>query len=156
MAYIYLTTNLINGKKYIGQHNGSIKDNYLGSGVLLVKAIEKYGKENFKKEILEECDITELDEKEKYWIAYYNALEDENFYNLSKGGQKGDGWEAAFNFNALANSFATLGFSAINKLLPKLFPLQRFSHLMFHIPSTKKVASTTEILECRHSKISTH
>ena len=64
--------------------------------------------------------------------------------------------EAAFNFNALANSFATLGFSAINKLLPKLFPLQRFSHLMFHIPSTKKVASTTEILECRHSKISTH
>ena len=85
MAYIYLATNLINGKKYIGQHNGSIKDNYLGSGVLLVKAIEKYGKENFKKEILEECDITELDEKEKYWIAYYNALEDENFYNLSKG-----------------------------------------------------------------------
>ena len=98
MAYIYLTTNLINGKKYIGQHNGSIKDNYLGSGVLLVKAIEKYGKENFKKEILEECDITELDEKEKYWIAYYNALEDENFYNLSKGGQKGDGWEAARRF----------------------------------------------------------
>ena len=98
MAYIYLTTNLVNGKKYIGQHNGSIKDNYLGSGVLLVKAIEKYGKENFKKEILEECDITELDEKEKYWIAYYNALEDENFYNLSKGGQKGDGWEAARRF----------------------------------------------------------
>lgn len=98
MAYIYLTTNLVNDKKYIGQHNGSIKDNYLGSGVLLVKAIEKYGKENFKKEILEECDITELDEKEKYWIAYYNALEDENFYNLSKGGQKGDGWEAARRF----------------------------------------------------------
>lgn len=95
MAYIYLTTNLVNGKKYIGQHNGDIKDAYLGSGVLLVKAIKKYGKENFKKEILEECAITELDEKEKYWIAYYNALEDENFYNLSKGGQKGDGWEAA-------------------------------------------------------------
>lgn len=95
MAYIYLTTNLVNGKKYIGQHNGDIKDTYLGSGVLLVKAIKKYGKENFKKEILEECPITELDEKEKYWITYYNALEDENFYNLSKGGQKGDGWEAA-------------------------------------------------------------
>lgn len=95
MAYIYLTTNLINGKKYIGQHNGSIKDDYLGSGVLLVKAIKKYGKENFKKEILEECNITELDEKEKYWITYYNAFEDENFYNLAKGGQKGDGWEAA-------------------------------------------------------------
>ena len=69
MAYIYLTTNLVNGKKYIGQHNGSIKDDYLGSGVLLVKAIKKYGKENFKKEILEERDITELDEKEKYWTT---------------------------------------------------------------------------------------
>lgn len=52
MAYIYLTTNLINGKKYIGQHNGSIKDNYLGSGVLLVKAIEKYEKKILKKKFL--------------------------------------------------------------------------------------------------------
>lgn len=95
MAYIYLTTNLVNGKKYIGQHNGSINDGYLGSGVLLVKAIKKYGRENFKKEILEECDIIEIDKKEKYWIAYYNALEDENFYNLSEGGQQGDGWRAA-------------------------------------------------------------
>ena len=33
--YIYLTTNLINGKKYIGKHFGAIDDSYLGSGTLL-------------------------------------------------------------------------------------------------------------------------
>lgn len=93
--FIYLTTNRANGKRYIGQHKGSVKDSYLGSGILLKKAIEKDGKENFTREILELCKEEELDEKEKEWIKRYNALEDENFYNLSEGGQKGDGWKAA-------------------------------------------------------------
>lgn len=44
---IYITTNLINGKIYIGQSIHSNK-NYLGSGVKLKKAIDKYGTENFK------------------------------------------------------------------------------------------------------------
>lgn len=51
MIVIYKTTNLINNKIYVGKdsHNDS---NYFGSGTILVKAIKKYGKENFKKEIL--------------------------------------------------------------------------------------------------------
>jgi hypothetical protein len=47
--YIYITTNLINGKQYIGKHYGLINDDYFGSGILLQKALKKYGKENFKK-----------------------------------------------------------------------------------------------------------
>ena len=51
MFYIYRTTNLINGKTYIGQHKRR-PGRYFGSGLLLKNAIKKYGKENFKVEIL--------------------------------------------------------------------------------------------------------
>ena len=85
--YIYLTTNLVNGKKYIGQHYGELNDSYLGSGNTFKKALNKYGKNNFKKEILEICKNYEiLNEKEQYWIKYYNAVEDPNFYNIATGG----------------------------------------------------------------------
>lgn len=67
-GYIYLTTNLINNKKYIGRHKSPIKDNsYYGSGKIIKEALKKYGKENFSVEILEECNTKEeLFEKEKY------------------------------------------------------------------------------------------
>ena len=96
MFYIYLTTNLINGKKYIGQHKGSPNDSYLGSGTTILKAIAKYGKENFKKEILCFCDSREeADQKEKEFISLYDAVNSRDFYNNAEGGTGGDGWKAA-------------------------------------------------------------
>lgn len=93
--YIYITTNLINGKQYIGQHKGKLNDSYFGSGKNIMKALEKYGKNNFKKEILKICKSrTEADKWEQYYINYYNAVEDDNFYNLQEGGTGGDGWRA--------------------------------------------------------------
>lgn len=90
-GYIYISTNLINGKQYIGQHayNGdSIDPKYLGSGNLFIKALKKYGENNFSCEIIEWCNSYEkLNEREKYWISYYNAVESENFYNLDRGGR---------------------------------------------------------------------
>lgn len=85
--YIYLTTNLINGKKYIGQHYGELKDKYLGSGVAFTRALNKYGKENFKKEILEITTKEQINEREQYYIALHNAFLDENYYNLTIGGE---------------------------------------------------------------------
>lgn len=96
-GYIYLTTNTINNKKYIGQRrafNGSPEDDdYLGSGTILQRAIKLYGKENFTKEILEYCDsLNELNEAEKKWIAYYDAVTSNEFYNIASGGLVGDTW----------------------------------------------------------------
>jgi group I intron endonuclease len=85
---IYKTTNLINGKIYIGKdkHNN---ENYLGSGKILKQAIQKYGKENFKKEIIEECKDEKLWlEREIYWIEYFNSTK--IGYNIALGGHGGD------------------------------------------------------------------
>ena len=94
--YIYLTINLINGKKYIGKHYGELDDSYLGSGTILQKAINKYGKQNFKKEILY---ISKNEEenciKEKEFIQAFNATQSEQFYNIHEGGIGGNtiaGW----------------------------------------------------------------
>lgn len=87
---IYKITNLVNGKIYIGKDTTSDK-NYYGSGVLIKKAIKKYGKNNFKKEILENCiSNDELCEREKYWIEYFNSTDLNVGYNISKGGDGGD------------------------------------------------------------------
>ena len=86
---IYKTTNLVNGKKYIGKDTKN-KPSYLGSGAILKKAIQKYGKQNFRKEIIELCDSKEeLIEREEYWLNYYDAGNNPMFYNMhnySSGG----------------------------------------------------------------------
>lgn len=87
---IYKITNLINGKIYIGKDTVSDK-NYYGSGLLIKRAINKHGIENFKKEILEECNNNdELCIREKYWIEKYNSTNSQIGYNISKGGDGGD------------------------------------------------------------------
>lgn len=87
-GYVYLTTNLINGKKYIGQHKGChIDHNYFGSGLLVSKALKLYGKANFSCEILDIAySKEELDTKEIYWIKQHNAVASNDYYNLDKGG----------------------------------------------------------------------
>jgi hypothetical protein len=48
IGYIYITTNKLNGKRYIGQHQSKDWDyKYFGSGIYLKRAIKKYGLENF-------------------------------------------------------------------------------------------------------------
>lgn len=89
-GFIYITTNLINGKRYIGQKKfddwGQWKY-YLGSGTYLQKAIDKYGSENFSRGVVDIAFSKEdLDKKEYDWIEYYKAVTDENYYNLIEGG----------------------------------------------------------------------
>jgi group I intron endonuclease len=87
--HIYKTTNKITGKFYIGKEVG-YKTYYLGSGKLLLQAIEKHGKENFIKETLEHCNsVEQLNEREIYWINKFNALGNQG-YNMAAGGTGGD------------------------------------------------------------------
>lgn len=88
MCGIYKITNNINNKCYIGQsidihrrwnaHKRQVVDNHL------CRAFKKHGIENFSFEIIEECTINELNEKEKYWIQYYDSYR--NGYNETTGG----------------------------------------------------------------------
>lgn len=91
-GFVYLWTNKINGKKYIGSHIGSIDDKYIGSGILFQKALKKYGIENFERTILETVDDNKiLREREQYYIDLHNASEDNSFYNIKS--KVGGGFE---------------------------------------------------------------
>lgn len=89
MAIVYKTTNLINGKMYIGVDSIN-NPKYLGSGELLKKAIIKYGKENFDKNILVEFDDpADAFIYEKYIIEKMDAVNSNDYYNLKPGGMGG-------------------------------------------------------------------
>ena len=92
-GYIYETTCIPTGKKYIGIHKwdkDTIDPNYFGSGIYLKRALKKYGKKNFSCRILEWCnDRKELLEKERYYISRTKAPINENYYNIEDGGQGG-------------------------------------------------------------------
>jgi group I intron endonuclease len=84
-GFIYKTINLINNKIYVGQHYTSANDGYLGSGVKLNEDIKLFGKENFKREIIE-YSISGIDNREIYWIDALSARNSLIGYNLHKGG----------------------------------------------------------------------
>jgi group I intron endonuclease len=85
MAIVYLTKNLINGKKYIGSH----KDNnpkYLGSGVILSKAIKKYGRDSFERVTLWEGPEEDRYDLETLICETLNVQFDKNYYNCTNKG----------------------------------------------------------------------
>lgn len=94
MGYIYLITNLLNNKKYIGKTTQSIEKRWQEHIYdskrkkceirPLYRAIRKYGVENFSIKEIEKCDVDILSEREQYWIQYYNTFEEG--YNATLGG----------------------------------------------------------------------
>ena len=74
IGFVYLTTNIVNSKIYIGQHHFSdYTKNYLGSGTVFEQALKKYGRKNFKRKILKLCyTINQLNGWETYYTLKYN------------------------------------------------------------------------------------
>lgn len=86
MVGIYKITNKINGKCYIGQSidiERRFKEHCIKNKSYISSTIIQEGKENFLFEIIEECSIQQLNEKEQYWIQYYNSIKP-NGYNVAE------------------------------------------------------------------------
>ena len=103
MIGIYKVTNLINQKVYIGQSDNieqrwkrhktrSINNCGKDYNYAFYRAIRKYGLENFLFEVIEECSKDELNQREKYWIKYYNSYLNPDHYNETEGGEGTLGW----------------------------------------------------------------
>lgn len=112
MAYIYVITNQVNGKQYVGKTVNSI--NYRWTQHLnsiykpttekrpLYTAMRKYGSKNFKIEQLEECSSFEAEKREQYWISKLNTYKEG--YNATVGG---DG-KQLYNYLNIVNKYLEL------------------------------------------------
>jgi hypothetical protein len=90
IQFVYKTTNLLNGTYYIGVHSTwNIDDSYLGSGNRLTRAVKKYGKENFKREILEFFETNKEAYLYEAHIVSQELLNDPLCLNLRPGGLGG-------------------------------------------------------------------
>jgi group I intron endonuclease len=90
--YVYRITNLINNKFYIGKHSHCLSnkyDDYMGGGNLIVKAIKKYGKESFKKEIISYYKTSSCALIGEGTILTKDIANQDNCYNLKAGGEGG-------------------------------------------------------------------
>lgn len=101
MIGIYKITNIVNNKCYIGQSNNVEKRIQQHKDMLnnnchnahLQASYNKYGIENFTFELIEECPVSDLCKRERYWISFYRSNESEYGYNLTSGGENEPGWQ---------------------------------------------------------------
>lgn len=130
MGYIYKISNKINSKVYIGKTSTTIlnrwyhhKNDYKKYDWHLYRAMRKYGIENFFIEEVEKCPDDILNEREKYWINFYNSFIEG--YNSTEGGEGRiqlnreiikEKWEEGLSCKEIANLMDTLPSSIIQVL----------------------------------------
>lgn len=95
-GFIYITTNTVDGMRYLGRKkfgNDSLWRRYLGSGVVFKNALKKYGKENFSRNIVCFCySEEELNQAEYDLSVFFNVVDSDDWYNLCYGGGATSGY----------------------------------------------------------------
>lgn len=92
-AIIYLLTNTVNGKQYVGQTSRGLEERWRDhcskargvSNYMLHNAIRKYGPDVFTREILEHTTVDKINDRETYWIAEIKTHQ--SGYNMTEGGE---------------------------------------------------------------------
>lgn len=118
MGTIYLITNILNDKKYVGQTIKKPEDRwkehiYRGASdkwyksSTITRAIHRYGVQNFRFEIIEKCEDHLLNEREEYWIEYYNSFI--QGYNSTRGGQLNGGYKYNIDNEELVELYNQIG-----------------------------------------------
>ena len=101
--YTYKTTNLINNRYYLGMHSTNrLDDGYLGSGKRLYYELNKYGRDNFKFEILKHFDSREELVQAEIALITEEDLKNTNCLNLKSGGSGGFSTENQIKGNKAA------------------------------------------------------
>jgi hypothetical protein len=113
MAFIYVITNDINNKQYVGKTSRSLEERFgehcrdrtrpRCENRPLYKAMNKYGVEHFDIELLEECDISIAEEREQYWIKKLNTYGSTG-YNATRGGDS----KHYYNYELLVQRYLEL------------------------------------------------
>jgi group I intron endonuclease len=127
---IYLWTNLVNDKHYVGQTQHFYDRMYMyktsGATKILQNAINKYGIDNFDIQVIEKCDIDKLDEREQYWIDYYNSYESDKGYNICRYASTTRGYHHTDEVKAImsqkAKEHAVHRFGEENPMYGKVHP----------------------------------
>ena len=116
-GFIYITTNMIDGKKYLGQKK-FIKgwETYLGSGTDLNLAIDEYGAENFSREIICICaSEEELNQAEYDLSVFLNVVDNSDWYNLCYGGGVSSGYKHSDEGRAKMSTSSKIRWSNIEE-----------------------------------------
>jgi hypothetical protein len=112
--FLYKTTNLLNGKYYVGIHRTFVlEDGYLGSGKHLLASIRKYGKANFLREIIEFFPDEETMIARELEVVDATFVKKEENYNIAVGGNLGSAERNGLSFKGRQHSAETKKLIAI-------------------------------------------
>lgn len=150
---VYETTNLTNGRIYVGSHKTTVvEDGYLGSGTLMRRAIRKHGPDNFSRRIIKECSSAEEMYSLEAQIVDADFVARKDTYNVKLGGQGGFDH---LNVEGIKYKFTAenqkLGSSATRTRAQERFESKNYRCLNCETPLRYQGKSTTKQIYCSRS-----